>query len=193
MHKPQQRPPDGAASERFEEIFLKHHAAVVGYVRRRAPAETVDDAVGETFLVAWRRLDRVPEESLPWLLAVARNVLATQRRGSRRRDALVSRLRGAESLPYESSPAMAEGDGRVLDALARLGEKDREALTLIAWDGLTPQEAAGVLRETPGTFRVRLHRARQRLRRLLDEEVDRAVSAPPAIEHRTRIGEPVHE
>jgi RNA polymerase sigma factor (sigma-70 family) len=192
MHKPQQRPPDGAASERFEEIFLKHHAAVVGYVRRRASAEAVDDAVEETFLVAWRRLDRVPEESLPWLLAVARNVLATQRRGSRRRDALVSRLRGAETLSYEPSLAAPDGDGRVLEALAQLGEKDREALTLIAWDGLTPREAAGVLRETPGTFRVRLHRARQRLRRLLDEE-GRAASTPPAIEQRPRIGEPVHE
>lgn len=191
MHKPHERPA-GAASERFEEIFLEHHAAVVGYVRRRAPAEAVDDAVGETFLVAWRRLDRVPEEPLPWLLAVARNVLATQRRGSRRRDALVSRLRGAEPLPYAPPPAVGDGDGRVLEALARLGEKDREALTLVAWDGLTPQQAAGVLRETPGTFRVRLHRARQRLRRQLDEE-GRAASTPPAIERRPRIGEPVHE
>jgi RNA polymerase sigma-70 factor (ECF subfamily) len=152
----------------------------------------VDDAVGEAFLVAWRRLDHVPAEPLPWLLAVARNILATQRRGSRRRDALVLRLRGAEPLMYTPSPSVGDGDGRVLEALARLGEKDREALTLIAWDGLTPQQAAGVLRETPGTFRVRLHRARQRLRRLLDEE-GRAASTPPAIEHRPRIGEPVHE
>lgn len=192
MHKPHERPA-GAASERFEEIFLKHHAAVVGYVRRRAPAEAVDDAVGETFLVAWRRLDHVPnEEPLPWLLAVARNVLATQRRGSRRRDALVLRLRGAEPQLYTPAPSVGDGDGRVLEALTRLSEKDREALTLIAWDGLTPQQAAGVLRETPGTFRVRLHRARQRLRRLLDEE-RRAAPTPPAIEHRPRIGEPVHE
>ena len=81
-----------AARARFEGLFRDHHVAVVGYVRRRAPQEAVDDIVGETFLVAWRRLDCVPDEELPWLLAVARNVLATQRRGAGRRRALTLRL-----------------------------------------------------------------------------------------------------
>jgi DNA-directed RNA polymerase specialized sigma24 family protein len=57
-----------AARARFEGLFRDHHVAVVGYVRRRAPQEAVDDIVGETFLVAWRRLDCVPDEELPWLL-----------------------------------------------------------------------------------------------------------------------------
>ncbi len=63
-----------AARARFEGLFRDHHVAVVAYVRRRAPQDAVDDIVGETFLVAWRRLDCVPGEELPWLLAVARNV-----------------------------------------------------------------------------------------------------------------------
>ena len=192
MPRTQARPAEASANERFEELFLEHHPAVVAYVRRRAPAEAVDDAVGETFLVAWRRLNRVPEEPLPWLLAVARNVLATQQRGSRRRDALVQRLRGAELPAYVAAPGVAEGDGHVLEALNRLSPKDREALTLIAWDGLTPQEAAGVLRESPGTFRVRLHRARQRLQQQL-KEGSQAASTPPTTEQRLRIGGPVHE
>ena len=74
-----------AARARFEGLFRDHHVAVVGYVRRRALQEAVDDIVGETFLVAWRRLDCVPDEELPWLSAVARNALATQRRGAGRR------------------------------------------------------------------------------------------------------------
>src|ERR1700761_6459885 len=129
----QTRAAEATANERFEAIFLEHHAAVVAYVRRRAPAEAVDDAVGDTFLVVWRRLSRVPEEPLPWLLAVARNVLATQRRGTRRRDALVMRLRGIEPTEYATTLASTDDDGRVVAALNRLGPKDREALTLIAW------------------------------------------------------------
>jgi RNA polymerase sigma-70 factor (ECF subfamily) len=187
MPKQHGRPVGAAANQRFEQIFVEHHAAVVAYVRRRAPAEAVDDAVGETFLVAWRRLSRVPQEPLPWLLTVARNVLATQRRGSRRRDALLSRLRGVEPSPYEPGLASADGGGRVLEALGRLADRDREALTLTAWDGLTPEQAAAVLRESPGTFRVRLHRARKRLRQQLDEG-DGAAVTPAVTDQRLRIG-----
>ena len=53
-------------------------------------------------------------------------------------------------------------------ALARLPANDREAITLIAWDGLRPAEAAIVLGQSPATFRVRLHRAKRRLRRELE-------------------------
>jgi RNA polymerase sigma-70 factor (ECF subfamily) len=79
--------PTNDAQQRFERLFRTHHAAVLAYVRRRASTERVDDAVAETFLVAWRRLDRVPDEPLPWLLGVARKVLATGARAERRRRA----------------------------------------------------------------------------------------------------------
>jgi RNA polymerase sigma-70 factor (ECF subfamily) len=155
------------AAEQLEELFRSHYVAVVSYVRRRAPAESVDDVVAETFLVAWRRLEHVPAESLPWLLAVARNVIATQRRGTLRRRALHLRL---QSTAVETVEQLRVQElGPVAAALASLSEKDREALTLIAWDGLRPSQAAAVLGESPTTFRVRLHRAKRRLRRLLDE------------------------
>jgi RNA polymerase sigma-70 factor, ECF subfamily len=180
-------------SARFEQLFRCHHRAVVAYVRRRAPAEAVDDVVGETFLVAWRRLDGIPAPELPWLLGVARNVLATQRRGALRRRALTLRLGTAAGSDASSGNAGPETgasvgavDGRLLGALAKLSAKDREALTLIAWDGLEPHEAAAVLGDSPGSFRVRLHRARTRLRRLLDE---RSPLVPPVSEHRLRVEE----
>jgi RNA polymerase sigma-70 factor (ECF subfamily) len=152
-----------------EGLFNRHYAAVSSYVRRRAPAETVDDVVAETFVVAWRRWERVPvDDALPWLLAVARNVIATQRRGIQRREALAARLRRTAEAQMPEPAGIEELDGSIAAALAELGEKDREALTLIAWDGLTPREAAVVLGELPTTFRARLHRAKRRLRRLLD-------------------------
>jgi RNA polymerase sigma-70 factor, ECF subfamily len=179
---------DGA-TDRFEALFRRHHRAVVAYTRRRAPAEAVDDVVGETFLVAWRRLDGVPDQELPWLLGVARNVLATQRRGASRRLALTRRLGtfARSASPGSEASAVTDGvDDRLLAALETLSAKDREALTLIAWDGLEPHEAAVVLGESPGSFRVRLHRARKRLRRLLDEHPP---LASPASDHRLRVEE----
>jgi RNA polymerase sigma-70 factor (ECF subfamily) len=167
-----------APNERFEQLFRHHHQAVAAYAQRRVPGEMADDVVASTFLVAWRRLDDVPAESLPWLLGVARNVIATQQRGSRRRGALRVRLEGTEPVP---PAAVDEPSGRVQSALGRLSDDDREAITLTAWDGLQPAEAAAVLGQSPATFRVRLHRARRRLRR----ELDRAGQPDPRPQHHT--------
>jgi len=164
-------------AERFEELFRRHHRAVAAYARRRAPGDASDDVVASTFLVAWRRLDEVPAESLPWLLAVARNVIATQQRGSRRRGALRLRLEHADG--SATPPSLEEPAGRVAAALGRLPANDREAITLVAWDGLRPAEAATVLGQSPAAFRVRLHRAKRRLRR----ELDRAGQADPRPQH----------
>jgi RNA polymerase sigma-70 factor (ECF subfamily) len=152
----------------MESLFRLHYAAVVAYVRRRASSDCVDDVVAETFLVTWRRLERVPEPALPWLLGVARNVLLTQNRGSRRRGALRSRLKSA-GVEVADAPSVEER-GPVAIALDRLSEKDREALTLIAWDGLAPSEAALMLGDSANTFRVRVYRAKRRLKRLLEDE-----------------------
>jgi RNA polymerase sigma-70 factor (ECF subfamily) len=162
------------AAERLEALFRRHHTAVAAYARRRAPSDTADDIVANTFLVAWRRLDEVPADSLPWLLAVARNVAATQQRGSRRRGALRLRLESAGAGAAPPS-VVEEPASRVAAALGRLPANDREAITLIAWDGLRPAEAAVVLGQSPAAFRVRLHRAKRRLRR----ELDRAGQADP--------------
>lgn len=157
---------DPSGREQLEDLFRHHEPAVVAYVRRRAPEDIVDDIVSETFLVAWRRLDQVPEAPLPWLLGVARRVLSTHRRGDRRRRALYSRLAAIES---GSMPARSDGGDRALVALATLTEKDREALMLIAWEGLTPAQAAVVLNEPAVRFRVRLHRARRRIKAVLEQ------------------------
>lgn len=162
--------------ERLEDLFRQHEPAVVSYVRRRVPVDQVEDVVAETFLVAWRRVDEVPESALPWLLGVARRVLAAQRRAAGRRRRLDDRLAASQSraLPNWSD----DEDGRALAALAELPEKDREALMLVAWDGLSPQEAATVLGEPGPRFRVRLHRAKRRIKALLDPGEE----GPPATE-----------
>jgi RNA polymerase sigma-70 factor, ECF subfamily len=53
--------------EKFEGLFRENYAAVRAYALRRASPELAQDVVAETFLVAWRRLDDVPGDALPWL------------------------------------------------------------------------------------------------------------------------------
>jgi RNA polymerase sigma-70 factor (ECF subfamily) len=162
--------------DQLEDLFRRHEAAVLSYVRRRAPEDIVDDIVSETFLVAWRRLDQVPESPLPWLLGVARRVLSTHRRGDRRRRELDSRLAATQSTSL--MPWSEDGEDRALAALATLPEKDREALMLIAWEELTPAQAAVVLDEPAVRFRVRLHRAKRRIKAVLEQA---SPTRPPAI------------
>lgn len=169
---------------RFELLYAKHAPAVKAYVLRRAESSTADDVVAEVFVVCWRRFEEVPPDPLPWLLGVARRVLSTQRRGERRRGALRDRLAetltgAAEATPEVGDEALAGaadgvvvnvGDDALAGALARLSEADRELLTLIAWDGLSPAQAAAVLGVKPATARVRLLRARRRLTQALSRE-----------------------
>lgn len=190
MVEPSDSREDAIAAQRLEALFRAHYKAVVAYVRRRAAPESVDDVVAETFLVAWRRLDRVPSDSpLPWLLAIARNIVATQRRASSRRDALYARLQASVGEQAADPLGVEHPTGAVAAALARLSEKDREALTLIGWDGLRPREAAAVMGEIPSAFYVRLHRAKRRLRRLLDESPERSSDAP--VSYSSEAKEPI--
>ncbi|HET6866969.1 MAG TPA: sigma factor-like helix-turn-helix DNA-binding protein [Solirubrobacteraceae bacterium] len=163
-----ERAPDSDRGTRFDALFAAHFAAVRAYVLRRRGAAPVDDVLSETFLVAWRRLDAVPEDALPWLLGVARRVLANQRRGEARRAALIDRLSSLTSRAHVAEPV---GDvfGSLGDAIATLSAPEREALLLVAWEGLEPRRAARVVGCTPAAFRARLYRARRRLAAQLGE------------------------
>src|SRR6478672_12798585 len=77
---------------RFEQLFRSEADAVRSYALRRADPADADDVVAETFLVAWRRFDEMPSDPRPWLLSVARNVLANRRRSDRRQVSLSDRL-----------------------------------------------------------------------------------------------------
>jgi RNA polymerase sigma-70 factor, ECF subfamily len=152
----------------FETVFRTHVGAVHAYALRRSDAATADEVVADTFLVCWRRFDRVPEDALPWLYAVARRCLANRLRAGRR-----EQMRAAPASPSAAAPTADVYEQRthareVLAALADLPAKEREALELCAWEGLTPAQAARVAGCTAAAFRVRLHRARRRLAAALD-------------------------
>ena len=154
----------------FRDLFTSHYAAVFAYAARRAGYSAAEDVVAETFLVAWRRYEEVPEEALPWLLKVAHYQTLNARRSARRAENLFQKLAQQESpagRAYEEQ-LPEDADLPILRALARLAPADREVLMLDAWDDLDHKRAALVLGVNAVAFRVRLHRARNRLRRELD-------------------------
>jgi RNA polymerase sigma-70 factor (ECF subfamily) len=159
------------ARERFEQVFEEHFRVVSAYALRRASQADAEEVVAETFLVAWRRLDEVPRDAMPWLLGVARRVLANQRRAAGRREALRARIAGEQDGDSER--------GRrppVIQALGRLSRADREILLLVAWDGLSTREAAATLGCSTTAAKVRLHRARHRLRAQLPSRLVRGMT-----------------
>jgi RNA polymerase sigma factor (sigma-70 family) len=173
---------------RFRRLCEAHTAAVLAYALRRVPQEDAADVVADTFLVAWRRLDEIDpaRSALPWLYAVARRVLLSQQRTTRRQLAIAERVAAAgESTPPHASSAP-PGSRRLLEALATLPEKEREVLMLSAWEELSSPEAAEVLGCTATAYRIRLHRARGRLRERLAE---REVPAPARPAHAARTEE----
>jgi len=164
-----------------EALFRSHAADVLAYALRRTDAASAEDVVSEVFLVAGRRLDTIPEQhALLWLYGVARRVLANQRRGERRRVALTSAL---GRLQRDSVDEPGRGAG-LLEALAALRPADREALMLVAWEGLDAGHAAVVLGCSAEAMYVRLHRARARLQAEMTQRG--AVSVPTVRSEATR-------
>jgi RNA polymerase sigma-70 factor (ECF subfamily) len=153
-------------SEAFERLYAEHAPAIFAYALRRIERDAAQDVVSETFVVAWRRFGDWPSQPLPWLYGVARKVLANQRRSLRRQARVADRL--AEQSSFSSPPVP---DGALLAALGALGERDRELLMLVAWEGLSPQEAAIAIGCSANACRIRLHRARRKLERTLGSEM----------------------
>jgi RNA polymerase sigma-70 factor (ECF subfamily) len=161
--------------ERFERLYVAHAGLVRRFARRRASDAEADDVVAEVFLSVWRRLDDVPADPVPWLLGIARGVLANRRRGENRHVALISRLR-SEQLAQASQTA-GELDLDMVTALGALSTSDQELLLLVAWEGLSSKQMAEVLGLRKGTVAVRMHRARRRLQRALAVQQDPVRSA----------------
>lgn len=160
------------AQAHFSRLYREQGRAVLAYALRRVEdREDAADVVAETFLIAWRRLAEVPggAGATLWLYAVARRVIANLHRTERRRTRLGRRLAEALRTELATQPAPGGEAAEALRAMAGLGEEDRELLLLVSWEGLSPGEAAKVLEISSLAARSRLHRARRRLRALVED------------------------
>jgi RNA polymerase sigma-70 factor (ECF subfamily) len=156
--------------QRCERLYRAYADQVHAYAQRRSDRHMADEVVAEVFLIAWRRLDVMPAEPLPWLLGVARKALANQRRAASRAVALKAQI-GA-TLP--TADGHTGGDHPVLEALATLDPRDQEVLLLIAWEGLRQEEVGTVLGISRPAVATRLHRARKRLAAAIASEHESA-------------------
>ena len=169
----------------FAELYRRYHRAVRDFCRRRVASDLVDDAVAETFLTAWRRLDDIPAgaEALVWLYGVAYRVIGHQRRSSARRRRLEDRLRSVVRRPAAAADESVVDGAQyrlVLAAAARLADTDAEVLRLVAWEQLSVAEVAAVLGIDPNAVKQRLHRARRNLGREYRRLESRTTSTPVA-------------
>ena len=157
-----------SAEARFREVF-SHLGAVTAYARRRGSRDP-DGIAAEAMTIAWRRLDDVPaDDPLPWLYGTARNLVLAEARRSAPTAAAALEAGHVDQPPVDLDPTLDR-------ALRELSQRDREALLLVAWEDLTPGQAAQALGVSPVAFRVRLLRARRRFRTSLEE----AQASPPS-------------
>jgi RNA polymerase sigma factor (sigma-70 family) len=164
---------------RFRSLYESTFRDIYAFVARsQGTGSDTDDVVAETYLAAWRRINDVPAspEDRLWMYGVARNTLARFQRTRQRRRHLLSRL---SSQPDSVAPPI-EPHSRhpeVLEAVSHLPKREREAVHLIYWVGLSQDEAATVMGCSANALRIRLHRAKKRLSRRLGI-VDSAESFP---------------
>lgn len=160
----------------FAAVFDRHFATIHRYLERRAGRDAADELAGEVFRVAFEHRQRfrpVYESALPWLYGLATNLLLKRRRSERRGLRALARLDRDEMLSGEFDDVDRRLDARsardaIVQALARLPQRDRDVLLLIAWEDLGYEEVAVALGIPVGTVRSRLNRARSVLRELLE-------------------------
>lgn len=158
---------------RFDMIFDEHYDSVSRYCHRRLHPDDANETAAEVFVVAWKKIDQVPEgdEALPWLYGVARNEVSRARRSAARRSALRTKLAGQARHPDPGPEVLVVRNAeqeRLVAALKALNRRDQEVLRLRAYEHLTLAEIATVLGCSEAAAKQRSARAIKRLRRAAD-------------------------
>jgi len=144
---------------------------LLGYLARRTNADDAPDLLGETMVVAWRRVKDLPgdpERARMWLFGIARGTLQNHARGQWRRWALADRIRG--HVREDATAPAADAGADVRDAIARLEPELAELVRLVHWDRFSLVDAAELLGIPASTARGRYQKARERLRAALSME-----------------------
>jgi RNA polymerase sigma-70 factor, ECF subfamily len=167
----------GGEPDEFAELVRRHQARVFAILHRyERDFQKVEDLAQETFLKAWRFLDRfdgrAPFEH--WLSRIALRVaLDHLRRQKRVRAEVALADLGEDALDWLQPPAGDAGPGarqaaEVLDAALReLAPEDRQVIVLLELEGRSVKEICGLTGFSSAAVRVRAFRARARLRKIL--------------------------
>lgn len=166
---------------RFSIVYDSTYDDLLRYVQRRLSCGDAEDVVAEAMTVAWRRVDEMPARmgmARAWIFGIGRRCVLAHRRSHGRHDDLGVLLAQAQrgSALGEADPDLEVVARRVDLARAwtklRPAEQDVLALTLL--EDLTSAQAGHVLGISAVAYRVRLNRARTRLRRTLGESTQQS-------------------
>jgi len=167
-------PPDRAVAD-FEAIYRANVQALTAFFARRCgEPQVVADLTSETFVQAIGSLasfDPRRGGARAWLFGIARHVYARHCERAAHGGHTLAALAGHRELEEDEIEDLADriDDQRagreLLERLTQLPELERAALELVDLDGLAPREAAAALNISRGALRVRLFRARTRLRK----------------------------
>lgn len=144
---------------------------ILTYLSRRATPDDAPDLLGETMVIAWRRVKDLPddpERARMWLFGIARGTLQNHARGQKRRWALADRIR-LQVRDDRAAPPPDEGS-EVRDAIARLEPELAELIRLVHWDRFSLTDAAELVGIPASTARGRYQRAKEQLRAALSIE-----------------------
>jgi len=181
----------------LEEAYRRHGGAVIRFAARRSRTpEEVVDLSGAVWLEVVSSLDRYDPsrgEPVAWILGIAANLCSAERRRRSREREIVRRLAGRRTLgqdDHERLEEMLDAEAvapELLRALASLPAAERTAAELVFVDGLSPADATSALGVAGATLRMRLARARRKLRAAaLDARDTSRVSAVVTIEEEVR-------
>ncbi|HJA04859.1 MAG TPA: sigma-70 family RNA polymerase sigma factor [Candidatus Microbacterium stercoravium] len=154
-----------ARPDEFRAFYRAHYGLILTVAEQRLDTvQAAEDAAGEVFQIAWRRYrDDGAALTLPWVYQILRNVIGTEYRRLARARRANERARDER---HDEDPAI-ERRIDVREGIRRLAERDRELLYMAYWEDLTGAEMAEILGTSRGAVRVRLTRARERLRAVL--------------------------
>jgi RNA polymerase sigma-70 factor (ECF subfamily) len=168
---------------RFDALYRRYLAQVYSYAYYElGDHHDAEDATERTFLAALTNLSRFEERARPadgegastfrvWLFQIARNTIANQRRGRRRRPAapLDAAALVADPLDLEGRAAVRDEAAAAWNAVGRLPADRRRALVLRFVEEMSTAEIAGILGRSEGAVRVLIHRALRTVARDLGE------------------------
>jgi RNA polymerase sigma factor (sigma-70 family) len=166
---------DVASNDRLREVFEAEHARLWRSVLAHCgDRDIASDAVAEAFAQAVRRGDELRDPAA-WVWRAAFRIAGGQLATRHRWDPAYE---GAQS----STDALPDEVAALLDALGRLGEVERRVVVLSLVGGLSATEVGRIVGASPGAVRVRLHRARRRLRDALTAE-NTSIPTSPRRDH----------
>jgi RNA polymerase sigma-70 factor (ECF subfamily) len=159
----------------LNEIYARYGPMLLGFLRARAGNQQLaEELLQDVMLAVWNNADKFEGRSKvkTWLLVIARNRAINAHR--RKKIPLIDindafNLSSDDTSPMEAA-IRSDAQDMVREALQQLPEAQREVLVLVFYHQLTGPEVAEVLDISVGTVKSRLHRAKEMLKGILNQQ-----------------------